>query len=72
MKTKIKLTSIPTFGDGIGNQLQFVRIKDTPGFSHRVVINRRAIDWLANNSKPGMRAARFFYEKHHVNGAFPK
>ena len=45
--------------------VEFVKLaQQTPGWSHRVVIDGVAKDWLADTAKPGMKAARFFFEKH--------
>lgn len=35
-----------------------------PGFSHRVIVNRRIVDWLSDSEKPSAKNALFFLEKH--------
>ena len=44
--------------------LEFIPVKDYPGFSHRVVINNQRIGWLGKEFKPNIKNARYFIEKH--------
>ena len=56
--------------------MQFVKVKNTPGFSHRVVyrivnpsddslsMTWQALDWLGDGFKPRQAAACYFYHKH--------
>jgi hypothetical protein len=37
--------------------------KSVPGFTHRVVIDGTAVDWLGY-SKPSAKAAAYFLRKH--------
>jgi hypothetical protein len=60
---EVGMTRIPTYFHD-GRQIQFWPEKRVPGFTHRVVIDRVAVDWLAQEYKPNGTAARFFLEKH--------
>ena len=44
--------------------LMFQPTKGAPGFSHRVIINGKRVDWLAENYKPSKKNAAYFIEKH--------
>lgn len=59
-----RLESRPTFAAEDGRVLQFVPIKNVPGFSHRVTINGLAADYLGDNAKPSAKSAEFFLGKH--------
>ena len=54
---------IPTFETEAGDVVQFRRIYDVPGCTHRVIINRRAVDYLGFG-KPSAKSAKFFLDKH--------
>lgn len=58
-----KITVRKLYSDG-KRTLEFVKVKRVPGFSHRVVIDGIAVNWLANTHKPGVVAARFYFEEH--------
>lgn len=60
----MKIKPIPTFEADNGQVLQFRPIGDAPGFTHRVIINRRAVDWLGDNQRPSAKTAEFFLCKH--------
>ncbi len=60
---------IPTYKSG-GNTVQFYRVSDVPGFTHRVIFNGVAVGWLAHDHKPNRKAAQFFAEKHRAKLAF--
>ena len=47
-----------------GATLEFVPIKNVPGFSHRVILNGKPVDWLSNTSKPSVKVAQYYFEKH--------
>ena len=54
-------------------ELQFVPLdliytKDTPGFTHRVVIDHHLKDWLAKEYNPSAASAEFFFKKHPKQG----
>ncbi len=69
----IPVIRIPSFL--VGNfpfasvRIEFHKLTNTPGWTHRVSINGFASDWLGRG-KPDAKAARFFYEKHSAKG-FP-
>lgn len=44
--------------------LEFVPVKNVPQYSHRVIINRRPIGWLSSDTKPNIKSARYFIERH--------
>jgi len=58
----MKLRKIYEAADG--TTIEFRRIKNVPAWSHRVIINGTACDWLSNNFKPNSKTAQFYYEKH--------
>jgi hypothetical protein len=58
------MRTIPTFEASDGTLIQFIRVNGAPGFSHRVLINREAKDWLGLGFTPSAKAAEFFHEKH--------
>lgn len=60
------MRSIPTFEASDGTIIQFIRTQGAPGFSHRVLLNREAKDWLGYGFAPSAKAAAFFHEKHKV------
>jgi hypothetical protein len=44
--------------------VEFVKLNgNAPGFSHRVVINGVAVDWLGSHVRPSKTAAKFFLGK---------
>jgi hypothetical protein len=55
------------FEDGVRkNWVEFVPLarSEVPLFTHRVVIDGVAKDWLADTHKPSLKVARFFYDKY--------
>jgi len=57
------------FVDENGRQIEFIPLskiykQKTPGFTHRVIMNGIAIDWLSDEYKPGYKASEFFFDKH--------
>ena len=50
---KRKISFLPLSGD-----------ECIPGFTHRVVINTRRVDYLAKEYHPSYKTARYFLEKH--------
>ncbi|MBI2934685.1 MAG: hypothetical protein HYY29_03840 [Chloroflexi bacterium] len=63
MKTKIQ--QIPTF-ETAEDIIQFRRVDNMPGFTHRVVINRGAyIGYLGDHCKPSRKAAQYFLNRWH-------
>jgi len=47
-----------------GATIEFVPVKNVPGFSHRVILNGSPVDWLSNTSKPSVKVATYFFDKH--------
>ena len=59
------MKTIPTFMAENGDFIQFFRVTPpVPGYSHRVTINRAAVDWLSDNSRPSKKTAEYFHGKH--------
>lgn len=46
------------------NQVWFAKVQNVPGFTHRVILNGVAVDWLSSESKPSKATAAFFLAKH--------
>lgn len=44
--------------------VKFCPIDGVPGFSHRVVIAEKACDWLPDKSRPSVKNAIYFWQKH--------
>jgi hypothetical protein len=60
--------SIPKFRDESGNVVEFKPVSDVPGFSHRVIVNYKAVDYLdQRHAKPSAKTAAFFFQKHSVS-----
>lgn len=56
---------IQKFRDDDGNVVEFKPINDVPGFTHRVIVNNKAVDYLDNkHARPTAKVADFFYNKH--------
>lgn len=67
----MKAKPVPTFrvhGDELDGvvTVSFVRLpRDAaPGYSHRVLVKGKAVDWLHNDSKPNANTACYFAKKH--------
>ena len=58
------MKAIPTYEADNGDTIQFRRVISTPGFSHRVILNRHAVDWLGDHQRPSAKTAAFFLAKH--------
>jgi hypothetical protein len=54
---------IPTYSDG-QNLVSFIPVRNAPGFTHRVIVNRAHVAWLATGHKPNAKSARFFVANH--------
>lgn len=65
---KIKVQTIYHRED-TGDRLHFVPLANAPGFSHRVILNRRQVDWLSANARPSLKSAQFYFEKHSADPA---
>ena len=69
----MKITKVTGFHFPDGTRVEFVPIKDTPGFTHRVWIIGKgftliAKDWFSPvNGKLSAKFAQFYYEKHCIN-----
>ena len=57
------MTRIPTFADTHGNTVVFRKVRDVPGFTHRVFVNNTATDWLAQGLNPTTKTATYFLRK---------
>jgi hypothetical protein len=55
---------VPTYHIGSADILQFFPIDKTPGFTHRVVLNGLAVDYLGDNNRPSVAVCRYYIEKH--------
>ncbi len=58
-------TLVPTYRDEAGNIVSFKAVAHIPGFTHRVIINQRAVDYLGDNAKPSAKVAEFYFRKHY-------
>jgi hypothetical protein len=59
------ITSIPTYRNGEGRTVQFIRVEiATRQWAYRVTIDGRAVDWMQPNFAPSLKTAAFFLEKH--------
>lgn len=47
-----------------GTTVEFVPVKNVPGFSHRVILNGKPVDWLTDKVKPSLKTAEYYFEKH--------
>ena len=47
-----------------GHRLEFVKVRNVPDFSHRVMIDDKPVDWLSDRFKPSRDTAAFFFHKH--------
>jgi len=58
---------IPTYSDG-SNEIRFLPLDQSkgalPGFTHRVIINRRSVGFLADTHKPSAKVAEFWMKEH--------
>ncbi len=55
--------------DEYNRRLWFVPLQktDAPGFTHRVIIDYKMVDWLSTDYKPSAKTAQYFFEKHPAN-----
>ena len=61
--TTHKVATIPTFLiDGL--LVSFFPKPHMVGYSHKVIINGVARDWLSDHIRPNQKTAVYFYEKH--------
>jgi hypothetical protein len=60
----MRLKRVLMFADDAGNTLIFRPVKHVPGFTHRVIINSEAADWLGGGFPPSARHASYFLKKH--------
>lgn len=58
---------IPTYSDGT-NEIRFLPLNPSkgalPGFTHRVIINRRSVGFLAASHKPSAKVAEFWMKEY--------
>lgn len=61
------LKLIPTYSDGT-NQIAFIPLDPAkgamPGFSHRVIVNRKSVGFLNKGHKPNLKSAEFFLQSY--------
>lgn len=48
-----------------GSELEFIPASDIPGYTHRVVIDRRVRGWLGDGFRPTVANAVYFFSKNH-------
>ena len=63
------MTPIHSYRADNGDVILFHPSSGVPGFTHRVIINGRAIDWLGDHMRPSTNAAVYFWTKHHARNA---
>lgn len=49
-----------------GSTIEFVPVANVPGFTHRVILNSKPVDWLSRDFKPSIKAAEYYFEKHEM------
>ena len=61
-----KVRTLYQFGEGLPRiTVEFVKLdKPLPSYTHRVVVEGLAFDWLGSEYRPSRRTARFFYDKY--------
>lgn len=61
------LKAVPTYSDGT-HTVTFVALNPAqgsrPGFTHRVIINRKSVGFLNKDHKPSLKTARYYLDKH--------
>lgn len=57
----MKLTKIIRYMDKDYNTLDFVPVKNVPGFTHKVIVNDVRVGWLSSDFKPNEKAAVYFF-----------
>lgn len=60
---------IDYFADKAGNTVVFRKIRNVPGFTHRVIVNQVATGWLASGFKPTAKHAAYFLAEAQKQGA---
>lgn len=63
MTANAKMRLVPRYWDG-EHAVTFVAVSDVPGFTHRVILDGVAVDWLARSHRPGAKAAEYYRDKH--------
>ena len=68
---RLQVREVRKFLYGDGFTVEFIPVKDAPGFSHRVAVCGRLVkSWLSNESRPNRKTALFFRGKHEAE--FPE
>lgn len=61
------LKAVPTYSDG-KHTVTFVALDPAkgamPGFTHRVIINRKSVGFLNKDHKPSLKSAEYFLSKY--------
>ena len=52
-----------TFSTAQPHTVKFIPVRSVPGYTHRVIIDDNAVDWLGYG-KPNTKAAEYFLRKH--------
>ena len=60
------ITVRKSYIDEIGNECHFVKIDNAPGFSHRVIVNKKQVAWLSDQFRPSEKTAEFFINEHGI------
>jgi len=47
-----------------GSELEFIPASNIPGYAYRVVIDRQVRGWLADEFRPNIVNAMYFFRKH--------
>jgi hypothetical protein len=55
------LTKVITYIDEGHNELSFVPVKNVPGYTHRIVYNKKPINWLSEMFNPTEKTAAYFF-----------
>lgn len=58
------ITVRKSYVDEAGNECHFVKLENAPGFTHRVIVNRKQVDWLTVGFRPSEKSAEYFINKH--------
>lgn len=55
-----RLEARPMFVTADGRSVQFVPCADVPGFTHRVIVDRERVGFLAASFRPNAKAAAYY------------
>jgi hypothetical protein len=57
------MKQMPYFADADGNTVLFRRVRQVPGFTHRVIVNGVPTGWLAVGFRPTAKHATYFLKQ---------